>query len=647
MSVLFRIVYAAHANGTHHKLALDALYHLGRGDAEAWRRVFLKHVGRYLQGSKAPDDTFKDFKNHVLHVGDTYWGGAPEKAAEWYGKTVAALRAGQWDEAAYSAGVLSHYYTDPVMPFHTGQTEAENAIHRGCEWSINRSYNALRRDAEAAYADLEAPIPAGGNWLKEFVCDGAEYSHRYYEKLIAHYDITRGAVSPEDGLDSVGRKIVSELLMYAAEGFGNMLDRAITEAGVDAPEVSLTIDTVIATLKVPQKWLEKRLSNAEDRRIVQAMYDELKATGRVESSLPEDDRTIRDLYTAEVQGPKDAALAKARAKRLGESPAAAKPAPQVSTILPPRAAATPPAPGPAKQQPPLPVVAAPAAAVERSIAVPPIADKVPVAPVGPERAVQAPPPVPAPAVSALPAAVKPATSVPVVAQKLAAGGVAPVLPPSAPAVAVKPAAPPTQQVAAVTAPVAQAEARIAPPPVQAPPPAASTTPPQAKAPAVAPPAAPRDFAESTPKRAAPEPRKSYLAKSDDLEAAPSIGPKMAELFADLGIKTVADFLGQDPHDMAEILDDGRIDAEMLTDWQDQAQLVIDVPGLRGTHAQLLVGAGYRTADAIADADPVDLSADVLTFASSSDGKRILRDGNPPDLEKIKSWVDSAREAMAA
>jgi hypothetical protein len=70
MSLLFRIVYAAHANGTHHKLALDALRHLERPDADAWHRVFLKYAELYLAGSKAPDTEFKDFKNHVLHDRD-------------------------------------------------------------------------------------------------------------------------------------------------------------------------------------------------------------------------------------------------------------------------------------------------------------------------------------------------------------------------------------------------------------------------------------------------------------------------------------------------------------------------------------------------------------------------------------------------
>jgi hypothetical protein len=44
MSLLFRIVHATYAKGTHHKLALDALGYLRGDDAEGWRRLALKHV---------------------------------------------------------------------------------------------------------------------------------------------------------------------------------------------------------------------------------------------------------------------------------------------------------------------------------------------------------------------------------------------------------------------------------------------------------------------------------------------------------------------------------------------------------------------------------------------------------------------------
>lgn len=539
MSALFRIVYATHANGTHHKLALDALQAMPRADREDWSRVFLKYAERYLEGSKAPDVTFKDFKNHVLHVSDNYWGGAPEKADEWYRKTVAELRAGNWEDAVYAAGVLSHYVTDPVMPFHTGQTEAENAVHRATEWSINRSYNALRSIAEKRFANLSAPRPTGPNWLKEYVCDGAEFSHRYYEKLIAHYDIHKGSSNPEEGLDDVARNFVAELLMYAANSYGQVLDAAISEAGVAAPPVTLTAETFLAMTQIPRKFIEKRLTNAEDRKLVAAIYDELMTTGKVENSLSDDDRTIRDLHRVEVLEPQLAQRDAVRAARVsGDTAAGFTAAPAVVA--------------PAPEVPSAPDTTALEIAVAKSSH---IASEVTEHP--------------------------------------------PALPDQADSFALAARTPHPRPV-----------------PIRV----------------------PDDRSEGG---------KTYLFASDDLEAAPSIGPKTAERFAAIGIHTVGDFLESDPLTLAEDLDDPHFDSETLTDWQDQARMVIDVPGLRGTHAQLLVGAGYRTAEAVAESDPVVLSAQVLKFAATSAGKRVLREGRPPDIEKIKSWVAAAKHAMAA
>ncbi|AGK58769.1 hypothetical protein HYPDE_35488 [Hyphomicrobium denitrificans 1NES1] len=538
MSALFRIVYATHANGTHHKLALDGLDAMPRADKKAWSRIFLKHVERYLEGSKAPDVTFKDFKNHVLHVSENFWGGAPEKADEWYRRTVAEIKAGNWPEAVYAAGVLSHYYTDPVMPFHTAQTEAENAIHRATEWSINRSYNALRAIGQQRFANINIAVPAGANWLKEFVCTSAEFSHRYYEKLIAHYDIHKGTVRPEDGLDDIARTIVAELLMYAAKGYGRVLDAAISESGVAAPDVSLTAETFLAMTQIPRKFIEKRLTNEEDRKLVAAIYDELKTTGRVENSLSEDDRTIRDLHRKEVLEPQIAQRNEARIARVAGGSAVPKQTP--------------------------PMIATPKETTS------------------------------AHDTTALELAVAKSSHI-------------------ASEVTERPPALPLQ---------ADVSATMARTPHPNPIPAR----------------APQERMEAD---------RTYLFESDDLEAAPSIGPRMAEHFAKVGVHTVGDFLECDPMALAEDLDDPHFDSETLTDWQDQARMVIDVPGLRGTHAQLLVGAGYRTAEAVAEADPIVLSAHVLKFAATSAGRRVLREGRPPDIEKIKGWVDAAKHAMAA
>ena len=139
----------------------------------------------------------------------------------------------------------------------------------------------------------------------------------------------------------------------------------------------------------------------------------------------------------------------------------------------------------------------------------------------------------------------------------------------------------------------------------------------------------------------------YLAESDDLERAPSIGPKLAERLALGGIVSVKDFIDAEPDAVVSLLGEGRFDAETVERWKTEARLVLRVPGLRGTHAQLLAGAGYDTPEKLADADPVALSAAVLAFATTPAGARILRNGDTPDIEAVTRWVQGAQQALAA
>ena len=90
-----------------------------------------------------------------------------------------------------------------------------------------------------------------------------------------------------------------------------------------------------------------------------------------------------------------------------------------------------------------------------------------------------------------------------------------------------------------------------------------------------------------------------------------------------------------------------ITAQAVRDWQDQARLVITVPFLRGTHAQLLVGAGFRSAKMVAEADQASLMSALLKFATSRDGQGILRNGPPPDIEKVLGWMRNAADAEIA
>jgi hypothetical protein len=589
MHLLFHIVYGTHANGTHHKLALDALRHLKATDADCWQRLFLRHAKLYLEGAEAPDREFKDFENHVLHPRDGLWGGAPEKVRSWYHHVVEALGAEDWPTAVYCAGVLSHYYTDPLQPFHTAQSEAENNIHRAVEWSIARSFGALRALGMREASGAEIELGTGPNWLIELVCRGAERASRHYEKLIAHYDIGRGVVDPPAGLDRVARRIVAETIGYATLSFAAVLDRAIAEARVHAPEFGLAGATLLAALQAPARMAANRRANAREWRAVEAIYDELQATGTVERHLPEEERRVRERYAAEVL-----------ARRA--------PGPQVSQVFPFR-----------PRERVVTRVDRERAARRREAALAPGA----VIPLRrPGEMVPASAFVPAAAASAhasgLPSSITRQPMLYVVpgsaaAREPAGGERAPLSP---------------RHVADADAPAG--EERVAAPM------------PAREAREAVPSSPPRRTRRTADGRGGED----HLTLDDDIADGP-VGGKTAKRLRTLGLATVRDLLKADPEALAALIDARQVTAQTVGAWQDQALLMCGVPGLKAAHAQLLEGAGYRSTEAIAAAEPEKLCADLMAFAATPAGQRVLRNGEVPDIERIKAWLEAARRVQAA
>ena len=299
MSLILKILRAAHCRGTHHYLAFDALTQLDCPNAALWRRLFLYHHSEYLTGSKAPDKSFRDFENHVLHVTRGNWGGAPAEARAWYERTVRFLRQGHWSEAVYGAGVLSHYLTDPLMPFHTDQSEAESNIHRAVEWSIAKSYDSMQQRIDQSLEKTNIKRDESPDWLEDLVAKGARLSNKSYSTLIDRYDFEAGAQDPPTGLDKVCRTKISQLLGYSAALHAHVLGRAIEDAGIIPTRVHLTAKTVFASLSIPFEWVVRRIGDAMERKRIIAMYREFAATGRVDRRLTEDVRVIRDLVAGE------------------------------------------------------------------------------------------------------------------------------------------------------------------------------------------------------------------------------------------------------------------------------------------------------------------------------------------------------------
>jgi Zinc dependent phospholipase C len=302
LSLLFTVVFRSVCRGTHHRLAVDALRHLRGADSERWSDLFLHHHAAYLVGSKAPDERFKDFRNHVLHVEENYWGGAPAEARRWYSRVVDALRRREWHEAVYSAGVLSHYFSDPFMPLHTGQTEEETKVHRALEWSIAQSYGRLQQIIErdlGGYPQLETP--QRDDWLERMILTGAELAHEHYDAVLQHFDLGRAVRNPPAGMDQECADRIAQCLGHVVVGFARVLERALTEAEVEPPLVETTLQGFLVAAAIPLRSILHYAQDLSERMAIEAIYDEVQRTGKVVKNLPEDDREIRRLHAEEIR----------------------------------------------------------------------------------------------------------------------------------------------------------------------------------------------------------------------------------------------------------------------------------------------------------------------------------------------------------
>jgi len=613
MHLLFDILYAAHANGTHHKLAMDALNHLPAENSERRRNIFLKHYEPYLRGSKDPDKKFRDFRNHVLHPSQNYWGGAEKAARKWYDLLVEAIRGQKWKEVAYNAGVLSHYYSDPIMPFHTGSSQAENNIHRAAEWSISCSYDRLRSTVELRGLP-PVRMPSGPNWLEQMVRDGATKSHAHYQTLIDHYNFKQGRRNPPRGLDVTCRDVASEMIGYAIGGFAKILTRAFDEATHEPPYVLLAVETVFATLEMPLQWVTKRMENAEQAELVRQMFREYQKTGKVERNLPEDVRVVRDELEADLNPDKP---------QEGERPLYKVP-----------------------QLPEVSLSSLKLTGTHKKITTKP-------EPAKPQREVEEEKP-------------KPRVSIPIPSfdedEKPAPKPVVETPQPTeqyqpTKGVTIRPKSPePEPEVEEDEIPVKRVqltrpEPKVEPKEVESTeeefPPSVSITSNKKPEPEVEPPVAeepPRQRAIEEKKPIEDKPLKFYLNWEDPVVDAPSIGNKTAKRLSGVGIKTVAQLISADANAVAPKLKAKHITPKLFAEWQAQAVLAYRIPMLRGHDAQLLTACGLETPEEVAKASARELLDEVTEFAETSNGQRIIRSSDPPDLAEVTNWIAWARQA---
>ena len=289
-SPLLSILRAAHCHSTHHFFALDALPMVQTDAGRRLVKLILRHHDRYLIGAKDPDTRFRDFQNHVIHVTDGYWGGAPRVAHQWYDRMQRYLRCDRFSDAAHAAGVLSHYFTDPIQPLHTQQCDREKILHRPIEWSITKSYNAILRHWKEDDMRVVFQLSDGPGWLGEAMLHGARFANRKYSRLLDQYDFVAAVDNPAAGLNASLRASIAELFGLAITGWARVIERAASDAeairGQPLPFQSLLIPTTLASLRAPFRRWRCWMADRAEQLAVEELLDEFRQTGELKEHLP-------------------------------------------------------------------------------------------------------------------------------------------------------------------------------------------------------------------------------------------------------------------------------------------------------------------------------------------------------------------------
>jgi hypothetical protein len=133
--------------------------------------------------------------------------------------------------------------------------------------------------------------------LGEAILHGARFANRKYWPLLNEYDLVRGATDPQAGLNANLRASVAELFGLAVTGWARVLERAAADAEATRrtplPAPSLSIPTVLATLRVPMRLWRRWVIYRREQVAIEELVDEFRQTGSLTQHLPTEVDIIR------------------------------------------------------------------------------------------------------------------------------------------------------------------------------------------------------------------------------------------------------------------------------------------------------------------------------------------------------------------
>ncbi|MBD3406736.1 MAG: hypothetical protein GF411_11530 [Candidatus Lokiarchaeota archaeon] len=162
---------AAWGHDTHRFILSESLNDISNS---TWRNVFEFYAPELLSGCVLPDVAWQDWDNH-LYYPETGEYTAPDAAKTYFDYTVANFSMDNWVDGFVALGVMTHYFSDPCIPVHTGDYWDG---HSGYETDINNHLDDFILE-ETSEVEIQN--------ISQLVVDCATYSHQYYDEIVSAY----------------------------------------------------------------------------------------------------------------------------------------------------------------------------------------------------------------------------------------------------------------------------------------------------------------------------------------------------------------------------------------------------------------------------------------------------------------------------
>ena len=284
---------------THEKFLIDALLR-AQGDAARRMKCLVLHRHRAaFAGCRDPDRRFRDFHNHVIHVDDGFWGGAPRLATKWFHHAVDAFANRSHALGSYAIGVLTHYVTDPMHPLHTGSDSVADLFHGPAEFLANVRYREFRDLWLEGSRHTSVRLGQSPQWLGQAILRGAALAHRLRDPMVAGLDLAKVSGQPAAAHDDDFARANANMIGVAITTLARIVERVAEAAEVrrGGPLAAPTVDDGVAlscsvAMFPAAVWKRRAWQRRWQRRVLEGI-EEFRRTGGLHDALPTELDVVR------------------------------------------------------------------------------------------------------------------------------------------------------------------------------------------------------------------------------------------------------------------------------------------------------------------------------------------------------------------